>query len=1408
MVGFALFLVLLPVVTPAFPSAPLPWLFPGTAQAAETVNSPEYIAPAIMPNGQVGLVFKNDAGGGVAEIRFKRYFVEWGMDPSLQLSTASSSYPQLTSFQGKVITGYVDNRSGSPTQNQLLFRVSTDNGATWASEYAPFGTATFDTTRWAPLLVTSRDGSTLYAFSAAGGSIPEYRYTQDPTLATWTGPFAAGDSSMHAAIGWSCGDNSECARGHAFEFTETAVPGQWVYISATEVGDEHWGCGRGTQAGTLGGSWSAQVGHGTTCDLSGFGGGSRATTFLDRGGNVYFVRTNSTGNTLFFEKSIDGGLTWQPRVYAYTNYLDNYTVGSPVGLYVPGYTRGEYVWYAGFGGVGGGNSQNAVRVIPLWPGAAQYQETGSVRLFGSLGGDYDFGTAYPYTFGRRDIPTGIGAYKTSAEDLAIPGRLLNLSFTRSYSSADTEIGLMGPAWTHSFNWALTDAGAFVQIRRGDGRRDSFTKNPDTSYTSPPNVFDVLTKNGDATFTLTLKNQTQYEFSTAGKLTRIHEPAGNQILLNYVNGKLGSVTDTVGRVTTLNYSSGHNMAMGKTYTESVAPHPNYPDNNNSELTDGTIASGTNFYDSGWQGHLGISSLDVTIDLGSSPSLDLFRSYYYDDPGSGIYKPASVEILTSPDNLSYTTRGTTLAAGAVNDSGRLWRYDLAVSPVSARYVRFRVTAGGTWLFSTEMSAYLAGADPIAAAAGTNSGQTKTYVTSVAASASYPDTSGIELTDGNPGNPDSYNADASWQGHRNLGATPLDVTVDLGATQRVGVVRSYHYNCPGCGIFRPAKIELFTSTDNSVYTSRGYTVADAAVNDAGNRWRYEFDLSGVSARWVRFRITTGGEWLFSSETQIFAEGAGPITLPLSYSDRLTSVVDPSTPSRKVSYGYDQNGRLTRVVDKIGNTAGQDPVLHSWHYAYDGPSQHITTVVDPDSRLRVTNTYNSEGRLATQKDGVGNTSSFTYGTQITMVTDPRGHLITQLFDPRWRLDSQSEVVNLENYLLEYFYEDAWGNLTRTIDRNGNETIFEYDTRGNVITKTDSPVPPDPATVTRYEYDTKNNLTRILDARGFETINTYNATTNVKESTNQQFKLAPSPLYALTKWQYLDGANLGLPTKIISPRGNTDPLNPNYTYSQTLVYDSQGNLSTRTDADGSLTRFCYDTVSRQTSMIDPDGSAACGVVSPHTWITTYDPNDRVTEVKDPLTHSAFTGYDGAGNRTSATDRNANVTTYAYDAAAQLLNVKQKPDPAGQPSLVYTTTVTTRDGNGNATQVTQDQQGTGGANTVVTDYGYDEINRLTSMTTHPTAVLNLTTSYLLDHNGNTTRRTTADTVQTNYQYDALNRLKQVSAAGLSTIAYTYDELSHRKTMTDGTGPSTYTYDGLGRLTQAVQPNGTLGYGYD
>ena len=690
-----------------------------------------------------------------------------------------------------------------------------------------------------------------------------------------------------------------------------------------------------------------------------------------------------------------------------------------------------------------------------------------------FGSDKPFGFAPWNAYSPQQINLASGNFVNSAEDLGMPGRLLGFSFVRSYNSADLGSSALGPGWTHSYNWQLTDSGPTVLIRRGDGRLDLFTRNPDLTYTAPIGVFDTLVKNPDATYTLTLKNQVAFSFSTSGVLTRISEPAGNQINLSYTAGQLTTITDTVGRAIALSY------------------------------------------------------------------------------------------------------------------------------------------------------------------------------------------------------------------------------------------------------------------------------------------------------------TGAQ--------------------------LTQIQDPL--GRKVTYAYDGVGRLITVTDKIGNAAGQNPALHQWHYGYDGGSRHLKTITDPDGRVRVTNTYDSQGRVWEQRDGLLNLTTFDFTTPgQTVATDPRGHATTYTFDSLSREQTEVDVVGVDTFTLTNHY-DAAGNRDYVIDRRGKQTDFTYDARGNMKTKLDPLIPPSTRYLTQFDYDLKNNLTVVTDARGFTTTNTYHATTNVKLSSTAQITVGPPATYAITKWECGDALNPGLPTKVISPRGNVDPNTPNYLYSQSLSYDTTGNLIQVIDADGNKTTFGYDGAGRQTTMIDPDGYAVGGVPAQHTWTTVYDENDRVKQTTDPLGHSAFTDYDGAGNRTSATDLNSNVTSYDYDDAARLQFVTQKPDPVLNPTLEYTTSVD-RDLNGNATAVTQ-------ANGVLTDYGYDAMNRLTSVTTHPTGVLNLTTSYVLDGNGNATTRTTGDGVATTYVYDELSRLATVSSSGLPTsIGYVYDELSRRTTMTDGTGTSTYSYDGLGRLTQAIQPNGTLSYGYD
>src|SRR5262249_44912926 len=158
------------------------------------------------------------------------------------------------------------------------------------------------------------------------------------------------------------------------------------------------------------------------------------------------------------------------------------------------------------------------------------------------------GASYPYTFGvdpngayaGQGINVGTGSFSTSATDLAMPGRVLGFAFTRSYNSADDRTGPLGPGWTHSFNWKITDSTSSIEVRQGDGWRDTFTRNANGTYADPPNVFSTLVKNQDGTYRYTLKNQVSYVFNTAGQLTHISELAGNHIDLAYTGGNLTTI----------------------------------------------------------------------------------------------------------------------------------------------------------------------------------------------------------------------------------------------------------------------------------------------------------------------------------------------------------------------------------------------------------------------------------------------------------------------------------------------------------------------------------------------------------------------------------------------------------------------------------------------------------------------------------------------------------------------------------------------------------------------------------------------------------------------------------------------------------------------------------------------------
>jgi len=298
--------------------------------------------------------------------------------------------------------------------------------------------------------------------------------------------------------------------------------------------------------------------------------------------------------------------------------------------------------------------------------------------------------------------------------------------------------------------------------------------------------------------------------------------------------------------------------------------------------------------------------------------------------------------------------------------------------------------------------------------------------------------------------------------------------------------------------------------------------------------------------------------------------------------------------------------AADILARVNGPPSGAPSWQFGYDGQSRHLAAATDPDGRVVVRNTYDAASRLATQLDGLGKTSAFAYTASTLTATDPRGHASVQTFDARKRLISVQDTVGANSYTSSYTYDDC-GNRSSATDRNGNRTDFTFDTGclGNLLTVQEPQLNPQtPRFATTWTYDAKHNPTLRTDAKGFTSSWTYDATTNVRLAATRQIDATTS---ATTKWLYADTANPGLPTRVVAPRGNTTGT-PDNTYSTVLAYDSSGNLTSSTDADGNRTTYGYDSLGRRTSMVDPDGNVSGGTPSEHTWTTAYDALDRVTK--------------------------------------------------------------------------------------------------------------------------------------------------------------------------------------------------------
>ena len=564
-------------------------------------------------------------------------------------------------------------------------------------------------------------------------------------------------------------------------------------------------------------------------------------------------------------------------------------------------------------------------------------------------------------------------------------------------------------------------------------------------------------------------------------------------------------------------------------------------------------------------------------------------------------------------------------------------------------------------------------------------------------------------------------------------------------------------------------------------------------------------------------------------------------------TETVNPGGLNLTTSYTYDLNGNKITSTDPRGKTT---------YFTYDNSNRLVQVTYPPASSAtdasapRKTIIYDKCGNKTSETDELGNKTLFVYDglnrlTQQSRDLNGNGVIDSSDSTTRFyynRVNSKRATVDPRNYMTLYDY-DALQRLAKVTDPYGNATTFEYGENSGGNSFDSSGFKP----------------TSTTDARGYVTTVTYDALFRAIEKSVQYDK--NNNLYAVTSTVYDE---VGNPISVTDPLNHTtttqyDALNRPYLVTNSdnttkqIVYTGTGLKWKQIDELQRVNETEYDGAGRPVNVYGPEVDNGSGIlkrpltrteydaagnviatINPleNRWDFTYDARNRKITEQQPavangpggaLTRPLITTtYDLVGNVIALTDARGNTTNTTYDAANRPIQVQAPAVTLPEGGTARPTTSTVYDLAGNATRVT-DPNGHVVINT------YDALNRL--WTTRDAANILVTNEY--DAAGNRTAVIDGKSQRTEFKYDGLNRLTETKDPANQSVLFTYDGVNktarvdskgqrteyaydtrNRLTTVSYMGASgenrTYGYDNVGNLLSVTQPNtlANVGYTYD
>ncbi|MBU7021523.1 MAG: hypothetical protein HXS41_10740, partial [Theionarchaea archaeon] len=572
-----------------------------------------------------------------------------------------------------------------------------------------------------------------------------------------------------------------------------------------------------------------------------------------------------------------------------------------------------------------------------------------------------------------------------------------------------------------------------------------------------------------------------------------------------------------------------------------------------------------------------------------------------------------------------------------------------------------------------------------------------------------------------------------------------------------------------------------ENTQYVESSYT---AVINEYPER--VEYNLNNSSWNEITDNLGSGTT---STTIPAFSFVQGANTLQIRESNAFSTEFDCAlymdqgalSEEYTTMSSYDSYGKMTSITDTTGSVT---------HFEYDvGYHAYLVSITDALNHT-VTATYDLDtGLLSSLTDPQGNTTTFEYDilgratkktfpdlTEIEAVYNDQGNSVI-LYD---ELDhfSVSYYDGLGRTTTNEWYLAPSEALTETYAFNYlNKVILQTDLAGNLYS---------------YEYDSLGRPTRLTRPDSFFREMHYDDISNTITFLDEN----------LHKKQY----HYDRVGDLLWVREYTDSVNY---YLTQYTYDSAGNLTSFTDANGNSTFYSYDSLFGLTQISYPDltteifsydtlGNISQKTNAFGTTTFTYNEISQLIHIVYPDSNSVSFEYDSRGNCILMIDQEG-YTSHTYDNRSRILYETRSIE-----GLPYTVSYEYDAASRMISMTYPDQS--------VVTYEYDALNRLISMPGY--AQFSYTLNSLLDSVAYT------NGVTATYQYDLCGRPISIHAqkgeSELLQMSYQYDPVGNISQLTFDRmkdqqwmqSQETYQYDWLDRLVSVEGTSGSVTYSYD